>query len=94
MKYNKDALAAAGRYCSRASLILISVILASATCTSISAAVRLVVSRFSTSAVSPRKLPPAADRRESKESSSSFSLTVNSFCCRVSFACKVENENT
>lgn len=32
MKYNKEALAAAGRYCSLASLILASVTLASFTC--------------------------------------------------------------
>ena len=50
MKYNSDDRAAAGLYCSRASLILISVVLPSATLTSISAAVRLVVSKFSTRA--------------------------------------------
>ena len=36
--------------------------------TSISDAVFFVVSKFSTSAVSPRKLPEAADKRDSSES--------------------------
>ena len=51
-----------------------------------SCAVSLVVSRFSTRAVSPRKFPPADDSRESSESSSSFSLILNSFCCLVNSA--------
>lgn len=59
---------------------------------SISAAVLLVVSRFSTKAVSPRKLPPAEDRRESKESSSSLSLILKSFCCLVSSNLKKNGE--
>ena len=58
---------------------------------SISAAVRLVISRFSTRAVSPRKLPPADERRDSKESSNSFSLILKSFCCLVSSACVCNN---
>lgn len=53
---------------------------------SISWAVDLVISKFSTRAVSPRKFPPAEERRERRESSSSFSLILNSFCCRVSSA--------
>lgn len=49
------------------------------TFSSISLAVCLVVSRFSTKAVSPRKFPDAADRRASRESSSSFRTILNSF---------------
>lgn len=49
------------------------------TFSSISLAVCLVVSRFSTKAVSPRKFPDAADSRASRESSSSFSTILNSF---------------
>ena len=49
------------------------------TFSSISLAVCLVVSRFSTKAVSPRKFPDAADSRASRESSSSFRTILNSF---------------
>lgn len=56
------------------------------TFSSISLAVRFVISRFSTSAVSRRKSPPAADSRASSESSSSFSLILNSFWLLVRLA--------
>lgn len=49
------------------------------TFSSISLAVCLVVSRFSTRAVSPRKFPEAADSRASRESSSSLRTILNSF---------------
>jgi hypothetical protein len=49
------------------------------TFSSISLAVCLVVSKFSTKAVSPRKFPDAADRRARRESSSSFRTILNSF---------------
>lgn len=52
----------------------------SVTFISISAAVRLVVSKFSTRAVSPKKFPPAEESLDRRESSSSFSLILNSFC--------------
>lgn len=52
---------------------------AALTFSSISLAVCLVVSRFSTKAVSPRKFPEAADRRARSESSSSFRTILNSF---------------
>lgn len=58
------------------------------TFSSISLAVCLVVSRFSTKAVSPRKFPDAADSRASRESSSSFRTILNSFWDLVRFACK------
>lgn len=58
------------------------------TFSSISLAVCLVVSRFSTRAVSPRKLPDAADSRASRESSSAFRTILNSFCDLVRFACR------
>lgn len=56
MKYNKLARVAAGLYHSRALSIFKVVVLASETLFSISAAVFLVVSKFSTRAVSPRIL--------------------------------------
>lgn len=59
----------------------------SLTFSSISMAVRFVVSKFSTSAVSSRNSPPAADSRASSESSSSFSRILNSFWLFVRFAC-------
>ncbi|TNN78187.1 hypothetical protein EYF80_011692 [Liparis tanakae] len=43
----------------------------------------LVVSSFSTSTLSPRKLLSAADSRDSSSSSSSFSSILNMFCCVV-----------
>ena len=58
------------------------------TFSSISLAVCLVVSRFSTKAVSPRKFPDAADSRASRESSSSFRTILNSFWDLVRFACE------
>ena len=88
MKYNIAALVAAGRYSSRAVLICTSVFLASSTCSAMVAAVRLVVSRLSTRAVSLRMLPSAEDRRWRRESSSSFSLILKSFCCFVKTDCK------
>lgn len=54
----------------------------------ISAAVLLVVSRFSTNAVSPRKFPDADDSRESKLSSNVFKVILNPFCCFVRSDCK------
>lgn len=88
MKYSIAALVAAGRYSSRAVLICTSVFLASSTCSAMVAAVRLVVSRLSTRAVSLRMLPSAEDRRWRRESSSSFSLILKSFCCFVKTDCK------
>lgn len=61
MKYSNEALAAAGRYSSRAASICRLVPRASVTLDSISAAVRLVVSKFSTRDVSSRTLLPADD---------------------------------
>lgn len=58
----------------------------SLTFSSISMAVHFVVSRFSTSAVSSRNSPAAADSRASRESSSSFSRILNSFWLFVRFA--------
>lgn len=52
----------------------------------------LVVSRFSTKAVSPRKFPDAADSRASRESSSSFRTILNSFWDLVRFACKWDRD--
>lgn len=62
------------------------------TFSSISMAVRFVVSRFSTRAVSPRNSPAAADSRASRESSSSFSLILNSFWLFVRFAYNTPEE--
>ena len=53
------------------------------TFSSISAAVRLVISRFSTSSVSPRKFPEAEDSRDRRLSSSVFRVILNPFCCFV-----------
>lgn len=53
------------------------------TFSSISAAVLLVVSRFSTRAVSPRKFPEAEERRESRLSSKVFKVILKPFCCFV-----------
>lgn len=58
--------------------------LRSTTLSWISAAVHLVVSRFSTSSVSPRKFPEAEDRRDSRLSSSIFRVILKPFCCFVS----------
>lgn len=60
------------------------------TCTfsSISAAVCLVTSRFSTRAVSPKKFPEAEERRESKLSSRVFKVILNPFCCFVRSDCR------
>ncbi len=55
---------------------------------SISAAVCLVVSSFSTSTLSPRKLLSAADSLVSSSSSRSFSSILNMFCCLVSSLCR------
>ena len=48
-----------------------------------SPAVSLVVSRFSTSSVSPRKSPEAEDRRDSRLSSRVFRVILKPFCCVV-----------
>lgn len=61
MKYSSEARAAAGRYSSRAASISLLVPRASVTLRSISAAVLLVVSKFSTSAVSPNTFSSAED---------------------------------
>lgn len=53
------------------------------TFSSISAAVRLVTSRFSTSSVSPRKFPEAEDRRDRRLSSSVFKVILKPFCSFV-----------
>lgn len=53
------------------------------TFSSISAAVRLVTSRFSTSSVSPRKFPEAEDRRDRRLSSSVFRVILKPFCSFV-----------
>lgn len=58
------------------------------TFSSISAAVCLVISRFSTKAVSPKKFPEAEERRDSKLSSNVFSVILNPFCCFVRSDCK------
>lgn len=58
------------------------------TFSTMSAAVLLVVSRFSTNAVSPRKFPDADDSRESKLSSKVFKVILNPFCCVVRSDCK------
>lgn len=52
---------------------------------STSAAVCLVVSRFSTSSVSPRKFPEAEDKRERRLSSRVFRVILKPFCCFVRF---------
>lgn len=53
------------------------------TFSSISAAVHLVTSRFSTSSVSPRKFPEAEDRRDRRLSSSAFRVILKPFCSLV-----------
>lgn len=58
---------------------------------SISAAVFLVVSKFSTSAVSPKIFAPALDSLESKSSSKPLSIILKSFCCLVRSAYKYAN---
>lgn len=58
------------------------------TFSSISAAVCLVISKFSTNAVSSRKFPDADDSRESKLSSNVFKVILNPFCCFVRSDCK------
>lgn len=55
---------------------------------SISAAVCLVVSSFSTSRLSPRKLLSAADSLVRSSSSRSLSSILNVFCCLVSSLCR------
>lgn len=89
MKYRSDALAAAGRYVSRAVLICCSVTWASATLRSTSMAVRLFSSRLSTSSTFPRKFPSAADSCRSRPSSNLFRVILKSFCCfvRSDFSC-------
>lgn len=60
------------------------------TFSSTSAAVCLVISRFSTKAVSPRKFPDAEDRRESRLSSRVLRVILNPFCCFVRSDCKYQ----
>ena len=79
-------LAAAGRENSLALSISKLVFLASATLISISAAVFLVCSRFSTNAESDKILSPADDSLISKSSSRDFKRILYSFCCRVNSA--------
>lgn len=55
---------------------------------SISAAVCLVLSSFSTRTLSPKKLLSAAKRRVSNSSSSCFNSILNVFCCLVSSDCR------
>jgi hypothetical protein len=59
------------------------VIFASLTFSSISVAVRFVLSKFSTNSVSPRKFEPADDKRAKRLSSRRFNVILNLFCCLV-----------
>mmetsp|Transcript_46009 Transcript_46009/g.146994 ORF Transcript_46009/g.146994 Transcript_46009/m.146994 type:complete len:214 (-) Transcript_46009:2215-2856(-) len=75
-KYTSEPRLATGRYTSRASAMVMEVVLASSTLAAISVAVRLVSSRFSMSSMSSRISPWELARRKRRLSSRSLSVMV------------------